>query len=115
MAYKPSSLIWYLTLGNVLHLQTVYITNVSCEEEPRHILIYHYITGDGSIFLLSSIPAEIMYDNCKRREYCSRLDLVATLIPSPQLPTYPAQDLQLSALFVSILINVVFDMLQSET
>ena len=39
-----SSLIRYLTLRRVSHLQTFYITNVSSEEEPRHFSIYHYIT-----------------------------------------------------------------------
>ena len=49
-AYKSSSklyfssLIRYLALGQVSHLQTLYITNVFSEEEPRHFLIYHYIT-----------------------------------------------------------------------
>ena len=50
-AYKPSpnlsfsSFIWYLTFEPVLHLPTLLITNVSSEEEPRHFLIYHYITA----------------------------------------------------------------------
>ena len=41
-AYKPSpnlscsSLIRYLTLGRVSHLQTLHITNVSSKEESRH-------------------------------------------------------------------------------
>ena len=41
---SASSLSRYLELGIVLHLQTLYITNVSSKEEPRHFLIYHYIT-----------------------------------------------------------------------
>ena len=51
MAYKPSpnlsfsSLIRYLTPRHVPHLQTLHLTNVSSEGEPRHSLIYHYITG----------------------------------------------------------------------
>ena len=39
------SLIRYLTLGRVLHLLTLYITNVSSEKELRHFLIYCYITA----------------------------------------------------------------------
>ena len=39
-----SSLFRYLTLGRVSHLQTLYITNDSSEEKPRHFLIYRYIT-----------------------------------------------------------------------
>ena len=31
--------------GYHTHLQTLYITNASSEEEPRHFLIYHYITA----------------------------------------------------------------------
>ena len=55
MACKPSlnlsfsSLFRYLTLGRVSHFQTLYITNVSSEEEPWHLLIYHYILDYGSI------------------------------------------------------------------
>ena len=50
MAYKPfpnlfiSSLIRHLQLNSVSHLQTLYLTNVSSKEEPRHFLICHYIT-----------------------------------------------------------------------
>ena len=39
------SLIRGFTLARVSHLQTLYITNASSEEEPRQFLIYHYITG----------------------------------------------------------------------
>ena len=41
---KPFPFIRYLALGRMSHLQTLYITNVSSEEEPRHFLIHHYIT-----------------------------------------------------------------------
>ena len=34
-----------LTLGRAFHLQTFYFTNVFSEEEPRHCLIYRYITA----------------------------------------------------------------------
>ena len=46
-----TSLNKYLILRRVLHLQTLYIINVSSEEEPRHFLLYHFITGYE--FLLS--------------------------------------------------------------
>ena len=36
-------LIRYLTLGSGSHLQTLYITNVSIEEKPRHLSIYYCI------------------------------------------------------------------------
>ena len=54
MAYKPSpnlsfsSLFRYLTLGRVSHLHMLYITNVSSEEEPRRLLVYHFILDYGS-------------------------------------------------------------------
>ena len=50
-AHKPFpnlyvfSFIRYLSLGCVLHLQTLYITNDPSKEEPRYFLIYYYITG----------------------------------------------------------------------
>ena len=45
----------YLTLGCVSHLQTLYITNASSQEEPRHSLIYHYITDPASYRLTEQI------------------------------------------------------------
>ena len=54
MVYKSSpnlsffSLIMYLTLWRVSHSQTLYITNASGEEEPRHFLIYHRITDQDT-------------------------------------------------------------------
>ena len=44
---KPSfsSPIRYFTPGQASRVQTLYITNASSLAEPRHFLIYHYITG----------------------------------------------------------------------
>ena len=53
------SLITYLTLGRVLHFQTLYITNVSSEREPRYFLIYNYITGYLHIYFVTYLLANV--------------------------------------------------------
>ena len=42
---KPLLFFSHWILGHVSHLQTLYITNAFSEGEPRHFLIYHYITA----------------------------------------------------------------------
>ena len=67
----------YLTLRRASPLQALYLTNVYSKEEPRHLLIYHYITDDYACYYKHNI--HLKHKDLKHRQLWVDSQVFATI------------------------------------